>query len=83
VPAEEIVRASEIASFAYCARAWWLGHVKGIPSAHPSRMRAGTLGHRAHGRRVSLAIWLRRLGLCLVGLALLALVALVVVWGRG
>jgi hypothetical protein len=83
VPAEEIVRASEIASFAYCARAWWLGYVQGIPSAHQARMRAGTIGHRVHGRRVSLAIWLRRLGLCLVVLALLALVALVVVWGRG
>ncbi len=83
MPADEILRASEVASFAYCARAWWLGHVKGVPSAHGDRMRAGTLSHRAHGRSLSVALWLQRLGLCLALLALLALLVLLVVWGRG
>lgn len=83
MPADEILRASEIASYAYCARAWWLGHVQGVPSAHGDRMRAGRLGHRAHGRSLTIALWLKRLGLCLLALAILALLVLLAVWGRG
>jgi hypothetical protein len=81
--ADDVIRASEIASYGYCARAWWLGQVQGVPSTHGARMRAGTGHHRAHGRRVTLAIWLRRLGTALLLLACLALAALLWLWVRG
>jgi hypothetical protein len=83
VSSGDIIRASEIASFAYCARAWWLGDVQGVPSDHPSALTAGTAGHRAHGRAVTWAVWMRRLGLALMALALLALGTLLVLWTRG
>jgi CRISPR/Cas system-associated exonuclease Cas4 (RecB family) len=68
-----IIRASEIAQYAYCARAWWLGRVKGYRSANVEAMRAGTVRHRAHGRAVEGYHLLRRLSVALMILAGLAL----------
>lgn len=69
-----IIRASELAQYAFCARAWWLARVKGIPSANAAAMRQGTARHRDHGRAVEGYHRLQRLAwfLLLLGLALFA-----------
>jgi CRISPR/Cas system-associated exonuclease Cas4 (RecB family) len=70
-----IIRASEIGQYAYCARAWWLGSVKGAPSTNTREMARGEEVHQQHGRSVWLAGALRVLAL-LLALAAVALLIL-------
>ena len=72
---DEIIRASEIAQYVYCARAWWLGRVLGYRSANHAAMRAGSARHRAHGRAVQAYHVLQRLAVALLVLAALLLLA--------
>jgi len=67
-----VVRASEIGAYAYCARAWWLGHVQGVPPSETARLEAGTRFHRQHGRGAAQGVWAWRLALFFFALALLA-----------
>jgi hypothetical protein len=71
-----LLRASEIGNYAYCARSWWLSRVRGLPSAHLERMMVGEEKHRSHGRAVVASNRLERLAylLLLVG-GMLALAA--------
>lgn len=69
----DVVRASEIGRYVYCARAWWLGRVLGYRSANVSAMHHGLSEHRAHGRAVRAAERLRAAGTALVVLAALLL----------
>jgi CRISPR/Cas system-associated exonuclease Cas4 (RecB family) len=79
----EIIRASEVSQYAYCARAWWLGQVLGYRSANLAAMQRGTAQHRAHGRRVVSFHRLRRVAVVLLLLAGVALaVWLLVTLGR-
>ncbi len=71
---DDIVRASEIGQYAFCARAWWLGRVKGYRSTNVAAMREGTARHRSHGRSVAGYRLLQRLAIFLLVLAVLALV---------
>jgi hypothetical protein len=54
------VSASEIGTYEYCARAYWLERVTRTkrPAGTNSRLTGGTGHHQAHGRRVA---WQRRL----------------------
>jgi hypothetical protein len=72
---DEIIRASEIGLYAYCARAWWFGRVLGYRSANIEAMRQGTAQHQAHGRSVESFHRLRRMALILLILAGAVLVA--------
>lgn len=72
---DDIIRASEIAQYAYCTRAWWLGRVKGYHSANVAAMQRGTARHRRHGRTVEGYHRLRRLAVALLVLAGIALAA--------
>jgi CRISPR/Cas system-associated exonuclease Cas4 (RecB family) len=74
-PRDDIIRASELAQYAYCTRAWWLGRVKGYRSANVAAMRQGTVQHRTHGRAVESYHLLRRLAVALIVLAGVFLVA--------
>lgn len=81
--ADEIIRASEIGLYGFCARAWWLGRVQGYPSANVAAMRQGAEQHRAHGRAVRAYGRLRRIAAGLLLLAGLLFVAwLVLTLGR-
>lgn len=80
---DDIIRASEIGQYAYCARAWWLGQVVGYRSANVDAMQAGTTRHQVHGRSVVAYHRLRCLALALLLLAGSLLIAwLALVLGR-
>jgi hypothetical protein len=72
---DDILRASEIGQYAFCARAWWYARVKGYRSANVAAMEQGTARHRRHGRTVEGYHLLRRLAVGLLLLAALALIA--------
>jgi hypothetical protein len=67
------IRASEVGSYLFCARAWWY-HRQGIESANQSEMTAGTELHRSHGRQVLVSGLTRILALILLLVALVLLV---------
>jgi CRISPR/Cas system-associated exonuclease Cas4 (RecB family) len=68
-----VIRASEIGQYEFCARAWWLGSVMGMPSTNTRELAEGEAAHRRHGR----AVWASRaLVVLVVGLVLLALAVL-------
>lgn len=69
--AERLIRASEVAQYVFCHRAWWLAAVQEQPSANIQELIAGERGHARHGRRVSL---LRALNALAYALLLLALI---------
>ena len=67
------IRASEIGSYRYCARAWWYQQ-QGIESANQAEMTAGTELHRQHGKTVIAAGLTRLLAVILLLVALVLLV---------
>jgi hypothetical protein len=75
VSQDPIIRAGEVGQYAYCARAWWLSRVKGIPSANVAALRRGEARHRDHGHAVESYHRLRRLAVLLFMLAGAALIA--------
>lgn len=70
VRSQRWLRASEVGQFVYCARAWWLGNVRGLPSANTEALMRGAQAHRRHSWRVRVARVFAALGLLLVGVAL-------------
>jgi CRISPR/Cas system-associated exonuclease Cas4 (RecB family) len=74
----QIIRASEVGEYVYCARAWWLRRVAGLEPAGRERRELGVALHRRHGRAVAGSRALVLLG---AGLALAAIL-LIVVSGR-
>ena len=70
---DRVIRASELGQYAFCAKAWWLGSVEGVPSANVREMDAGTSAHEHHGLTVQLSIWLGRAGMVCLALGLLLL----------
>ena len=75
-----VIRASEIGRYVYCAHAWWLGSVQGLPSDHQREMAAGTAVHAQHGRGVRASLLLSRLARAVLVLA--AMVGIVWVLGQ-
>ena len=69
----ELIRASEIGEYAYCARAWWLRRVKWQRSANVAAMQRGQARHREHGGTVERYHLMRRLAQLLLLLAVAAL----------
>ncbi|MEE8391809.1 MAG: hypothetical protein V3S14_13575 [Anaerolineae bacterium] len=72
---DRVIRASEIGQYVYCAQAWWLGSVEGLPSSRQREMAAGEVLHRRHGRGVKSLLWLNRLAY--VALLLAAVIGIV------
>ncbi len=68
-----VIRASELGQYAYCAKAWWLGSVQGVPSINVREMDAGQAAHEQHGQVVLLSTWLGRAGVVLIALGILML----------
>jgi hypothetical protein len=59
------IRASEIGTFAFCARAWWYVR-QGAESENAPALQSGLAWHRRHGRRVLAAGCLKTIGYLLV-----------------
>jgi hypothetical protein len=66
-----LVRASDLALWANCHRAWWLAKIKNAPHRNPGLLKAGVSAHAVHGAQVQRAASLRRWGLVIVAIALL------------
>ncbi len=64
-----LIRASELGTFVFCARAWWLERVEGLEPGNTEQRLAGDAAHVAHGRRVWVAGWLRRLAWAVIAAA--------------
>jgi hypothetical protein len=73
---DRVIRASEVGQYVYCAHAWWLGSVRGLPSSRQREMAAGETAHHRHGREVRTSLFLNRLA---YGVLLVA-VLLAIVW---
>jgi len=80
-----LVRASDIGSWAFCRRAWYLVQVRGVTHARPEVLQRGTDAHTHHGQQVRRSGTMQRIGLWLVilGVLLVALfiVAAIMGWG--
>jgi hypothetical protein len=68
------IRASEVGSYLFCARAWWYQQ-QGVVSTNQAEMTAGTELHRQHGRSVIASGLTRLLAVVLLLVALVLLVA--------
>ncbi|MEI7556662.1 hypothetical protein [Candidatus Chlorohelix sp.] len=75
------IRASEIGTYAFCRRAWWLQRMAGIETQGiRQRLEAGIMAHSAHGKqakRVRTARFTAYLCFFLAALSLLLAVLLV------
>ena len=71
---DRIIRASEIGQYDFCAKAWWLGSIDGVPPSNIRELQAGTAAHEQHGRRVQRASQMQIAAFALVALGVLVLV---------
>jgi hypothetical protein len=73
-----LVRASDLSTWAFCNRAWWLARVQGVPHRNPAQLERGKAHHAAVGDVVIATNRNARLGALLLlagaGLALLAII---------
>ncbi len=56
------IRASEIAAFVFCQRAWWYSRLD-IPPENVESLAQGIRWHQHHGLQVVLWRWTRTLGI--------------------
>lgn len=75
-PNRDIIRASDIGLYVFCARAWRL-KADGYQSRNIAEMVAGTEAHQAHGARVVASQRARQLSIVLFVLAVIVLALLV------
>jgi hypothetical protein len=79
-----IIRASEIAQYVFCRRAWWLGVVQGYRPVDETALSAGLQAHLQHGRTIAASQRWQRVGYVLVVAgALLGTLALCRLLGGG
>ena len=71
---DRVIRASEIGQYDFCAKAWWLGSIEGVPLSNIHELQAGTAAHEQHGQQVRRAARLQTVALVLVGLGVIVLV---------
>jgi CRISPR/Cas system-associated exonuclease Cas4 (RecB family) len=60
------IRASEISTYIYCHRAWWLKRKHGVQSQNVQELERGIQHHQRHGRTVWQSLWARRLAYLLL-----------------
>jgi hypothetical protein len=70
---DRVIRASEIGQYDFCAKAWWLGSIEGVPPSNIRELQAGTAAHEEHGQQVHRATQLQVAAFLLVGLGVIIL----------
>ncbi len=73
---KKYLSASEIGSYVYCRRSWWLQSVQGEKSRNVRELAAGTEFHEEHGRTLGFAVFVRRVAYVL----LVACILLAIYW---
>jgi hypothetical protein len=71
---EDLITASEIASYVYCPEQWRLEHGQGLPAENRAALDAGTRHHAGQAAAERAAGWAIRLGLTVAVAALVILV---------
>lgn len=71
-----VIRASEINEYAFCARAWWLARARGLEPDNTVELAQGMASHKRHGVVLFITIWLRRVAIALIVMALLLAISL-------
>lgn len=71
-----VITASEVGSYLYCNRSWWLDKIGGHEQANVEELAWGTTVHEEHGQQVERAESLNRFAVALMASALL----LIFVW---
>ncbi len=80
---DKLIRASDVAQYVFCQRAWWLARVWDVPSTNVGEMQAGAVAHQRHGWRVIWAARARQAGVILLAVAFLLLLIYVLTLVRG
>ena len=62
-----LIRASELAQYSFCQRAWWLGTIKRIPSRQQAALTRGTQTHREYYHQVQSSVRWRQASFSLFG----------------
>ena len=62
----KIIKASDLAEYAYCHRAWWFSHVVGAEPLNEEARASGSAFHTHHQLSVRRAVWGRRVAYALV-----------------
>ena len=75
---DKMIRASEIAEYVYCRRAWWLSRVAGYAAENAELLQEGAAFHRDHGSRLRRVVIARRVAYLLVFAAVTVFVFLLV-----
>lgn len=73
---EQVVSASEIGEYEFCARSWWLAHVLHLPRGNQEQLALGRTRHRQHGqvlRRANTLQWVALVIVLAVAIAALLL----------
>ena len=75
-----LVRASDIGSWTFCRRAWWLAHVQRAEHENLAALSRGDDAHAAHGQAVIQANRLQRIGVWLLVAGVILGGALILLW---
>ena len=78
---QDLVRASEVGSYVFCARAWWY-HTQHVAASdgHVQRLRAGVVRHEEHQHAQHDIAVMHRTSAVVFGLGMLCLVIGALVW---
>ena len=79
-PRPPLIRASELAQYGFCRRAWWLRRAQRWPPQQQAARIRGRRRHAQHARRLRQAGRWRRLGLWLLGGGGLLLISAMWLW---
>ena len=75
-----LVRASDIGSWTFCQRAWWLANVQKVAPQNSAALEHGNRVQHAHGRQVTRVRQLNQWGLLLIGAALVLMALFLFLW---
>lgn len=67
---DQWIRVSEIPTYVYCQRAWWLRRQQGAKPQNVKQLQQGVLYHEQHGRVVEQFAWAKRVAYLLLFVAI-------------